>query len=74
LPADRAGLTQKRTCALARTQLCDGQLLELPDYSLASCLCWLEDRANEAGFRFVAEAARDERSALRQQLGAQTSW
>lgn len=51
-------------CRLRRLMLCDGQQLEQPDHALASCLCWLEERSEVAGYPIVAAACAAERADL----------
>lgn len=52
---------REATCALRALTLCDGQRLEIDVDALTSCLCWLQERAEEAGLHAIAEACQTER-------------
>lgn len=56
------------TCALRALTLCDEQRLEQPEGDLATCLCWLEERAEEAGYHAVADGCRRQRAGLLERL------
>lgn len=55
---------EQQTCALRALMLCDGHLVEKPDRALTTCLCWLEERSDEADYPLLAAAAAAERKLL----------
>lgn len=53
-----------QSCPLRGLMLCDGHLVEKPDRALTTCLCWLEERSDEADYPLLAAAAAAERALL----------